>query len=179
MPTDTGCRALFEQRAGAKDVNYPEDVLGTGWEDKGRWVVAWAGPRRDLISSLVQEITAEAHRLRPGLKVSLAAWDNPGEALRDVAQDWFTWIENGWFDFICPMDYQTDIEWVRRPVQQQVAVAGNKPVYAGLGAFLLSSLEELATQISVAREQGAAGFCLFSYDMKHFHGWMPQVIRLI
>jgi uncharacterized lipoprotein YddW (UPF0748 family) len=174
------CKALFEKRTGAKNVNYPEDVLGTGWHDRGAWVMPWADFRRNLISSLVQEISQEARRLKPGVKVSLASWASTWGALREVAQDWFHWVEQGWLDFICPMDYSPDVECVRRAVQQQVGfVRGKVPVYAGLGAFLLPSPKELAAQIKAAREVGASGFCTFSYDMRGFDDWLPELVRLI
>ena len=101
-------------------------------------------------------------------------------ALRDVAQDWVRWVEEGWLDAICPMDYTPDVECLRRAVQQQVALAGGRvPVYAGLGAFILPSPRELATQIQVARESGATGFCTFSYDMKGFDEWLPELVKLL
>ena len=118
------CKSLFEQQTEAKQVNYPEDVLGTGWHDKGPWVLAWASFRRGLISSLVEEIATEARRINPQVQVSLASWGSTWGALRDVAQDWFRWVENGWLDFICPMDYTPDNECLRRAVQQQVAFTG-------------------------------------------------------
>jgi uncharacterized lipoprotein YddW (UPF0748 family) len=174
------CRSLFEQQTGAKDVNYPEDVLGSGWHDKGPWVLAWANFRRGLISSLVEEIAQEARRMKPDIKVSLASWASTWGALRDVAQDWFRWVENGWLDFVCPMDYTPDAECVRRSVQQQVAFTkGKAPVYAGLGAFLLPSPKELIEQIRVAREVGAAGFCTFTYDSPGFDAWLPEIAKAL
>jgi uncharacterized lipoprotein YddW (UPF0748 family) len=174
------CKSLFEQQSGAQNVSYPEDVLGTGWHDRGPWVQAWASFRRDLISSLVEEIAQEARRLQPSVKVSLASWGSTWGALREVAQDWFTWAEKGWLDFICPMDYTPDVECVRRAVQQQVAfAAGRLPVYAGLGAFLLPSPRDLIAQIQAARQAGAAGFCTFSYDMKGFEEWLPEVAKAL
>jgi uncharacterized lipoprotein YddW (UPF0748 family) len=173
------CRSLFEKQSGAKNVSYPEDVLGTGWHDKGPWVQAWSDFRRGLISSLVQEIAAEARRVRPEAKISLASWGSTWGALRDVAQNWFEWIEKGWLDWICPMDYNSDVACVRRAVQQQVGFAGKAPVYAGLGAFLLPSPKELAVQVRAAREAGAAGFCTFTYDTPGFDGWLPELVKLI
>ena len=174
------CTSLFEQQSGATNVDYPEEVLGTGWHDKGPWVLHWANFRRGLISSLVQEIAQGARRLKPSVEVSLASWGSTWGALRDVAQDWVRWVEEGWLDAICPMDYTPDVECLRRAVQQQVALAGGRvPVYAGLGAFLLPSPRELATQIQVARESGATGFCTFSYDMKGFDEWLPELVKLL
>jgi len=174
------CRAQFEERTGESNVAYPEDVLGTGWHDRGRLVHAWADFRRQLISSLVEEISREAKRLKPAVKVSLASWASTWGALREVAQDWFSWVEKGWLDFICPMDYTPDTECVRRAVQQQVGFAkGRVQVYAGLGAFLLPSPRELAEQIRAARDSGADGFCTFSYDMQGFDEWLPELVKLI
>jgi uncharacterized lipoprotein YddW (UPF0748 family) len=174
------CKAQFEAKAGARNVNYPEEVLGTGWHDKGPWVLAWADFRRDLISSLVKEIAEEARRLKPSAKVSLASWGSTWGALRDVAQNWFQWVEQGWLDLICPMDYNSDVTCVRRAVQQQVGfAAGKAPVYAGLGAFLLPSPRELAEQVRAAREVGASGFCTFTYDTPGFDAWLPELVKLI
>ncbi|MBO0799449.1 MAG: hypothetical protein J2P31_11570, partial [Blastocatellia bacterium] len=78
-------------------------------------------------------------------------------------QDWKSWVKRGWLDVLCPMAYTTNPEIFRKQIQTVVKNANGKPVWGGIGSFQLTA-EGSLERIRMARELGAQGFILFSYD---------------
>jgi len=113
----------------------------------------------------VQEVSAQAHRMKPGMKVSAAVFGEWPASRITIGQDAKLWVDQGWLDFVCPMDYTDDTGYLRRLTEAQVqAVAGQCPLYIGIGAWRHDSVATLVDQIQSARELGADGFVLFSYE---------------
>ena len=166
-----GCKARFEEATGARVEHWPADVRGDGplAERWGEW-------RRDLLTSLAEEIGEEARRLKPDMCVSLAAWPQLDDARDAYGQDWPRWVREGTLDFVCPMDYTKDEEELAGLLHQQVAATqGQIPLYAGLGAYRLKSASDLTRQVQAARGAGADGFVAFSYDSGEFAHWLPHL----
>jgi uncharacterized lipoprotein YddW (UPF0748 family) len=156
-----GCRARFEKAADVKPAQWPEDaLLGQHAERFGDW-------RREQITRLVRAVSEEAHRIKPGIKVSAAVFGNWESARRVVGQDAKAWVDAGYLDFVCPMDYESDDKDFTRWVRSQVAAINHKiPCYPGIGAHELSGPEQLARQIQLSRELGADGFVVFNLTEK-------------
>ena len=156
-----GCRQRFEQAAALKVERWPEDVLtGKHAERFGDW-------RREQITRLVRAVSQEAHKIRPGIKVSAAVFGNWESARRVVGQDAKAWVDAGYLDFVCPMNYESSDETFSRWVREQAAAIQHKvPFYAGIGAYKLSGAEQLAGQIQLSRELGADGFVIFQLSEK-------------
>jgi uncharacterized lipoprotein YddW (UPF0748 family) len=156
-----GCRERFQRATGAKIEHWPEDVLtGKYAEPFGDW-------RREQITRLVRAVSQEAHQLRPGVKVSAAVFGNWESARRVVGQDAKAWVDAGYLDFVCPMDYESKDADFSKWVRSQVAAVNHKiPCYAGIGAHKLSGPEQLARQIQLSRDLGADGFVLFNLTEK-------------
>jgi uncharacterized lipoprotein YddW (UPF0748 family) len=155
------CRQRFEEGAGLKVTNWPKDVLGGGPN-----YTAYQDFRRANITRLVKAVSEEAHALKPGLKVSAAVFGDWPQCRDDVGQDWGAWIQAGYLDFVCPMDYTDSDASFRTQVQvQRDAIAGRIPLYPGVGASAPGlSLGQVIDQIGIARAEGADGFILFEYQ---------------
>ena len=161
------CRERFEKETGIQVENWPEECLGGG-----KHIGAWRQWRRDLMTSLAAEIAVEAHRIRPDVKVSLAARSGVDWTLYADAQDWPRWARENYLDFICPMDYTGDLDRLRRSLDhQQERVAGSVPFFVGHG--LVKSPAILASAIEVGREMGADGFLYFDY--RGVRDWLPTL----
>ena len=165
-----GCRERFEKAAGVKIERWPEDVLSGGQaESYGNW-------RREQITRLVRAVSQEAHRIKPGIKVSAAVFGNWESARRVVGQDAQAWVDAGYLDFVCPMDYESDDADFTKWVRSQVAAIGHKiPCYAGIGAHQLSGPEQLAAQIQLSRSLGADGFVVFNLTEKLATEFLPPM----
>jgi len=64
---------------------------------------------------------------------------------------------------VCPMAYATDSTVFSAQVADARQMAGGRPVWAGIGAYRLSSSETIEN-IRIARRLGASGVILYSYD---------------
>ena len=69
----------------------------------------------------------------------------------------------GLLDAICPMAYTTDPALFRTQIANVEQLAGRRPVWAGIGAYQLSPAATVEN-IRAARQLGAEGIVLFSYD---------------
>lgn len=153
-----GCRERFQEQTGIRVAHWPEDVIsGDAFEAFQQW-------RQDQITRLVKTVSEEARRIRPGIKISAAVFSNWQTARYTVGQDWKRWVEEGYLDFVCPMDYTPSAEQFEEVVQKQVDwVDGRIPLYTGIGAYRIASSDGVIRQIALSRQLGADGFVLFSY----------------
>jgi len=166
-----GCKERFQQQTGATVTTWPDDVMGDS-ALAGKWR-QW---RRDLMTSLVEEIADAAHAIEPDVSVSLAAWDDIEDGREEYGQDWIAWARDGLLDFVCPMDYTTDTEHLTEHLTEQLSLTRSAiPLYAGLGASRLKSSFDLIEQIEAARAAGADGFVVFSYSNRKLVPWLPDL----
>jgi uncharacterized lipoprotein YddW (UPF0748 family) len=152
----TGCGTRFQNQTGRTVTNWPADVLAPGSLRD-----AFLDWRRAQITRLVEAVYAQTKALKPGVRVSAAVFPDPVSAYDEVGQDWRRWIANGIVDFLCPMDYTTELRSFTNLVAQQLACAGGKiPVYPGIGAYVLETDATLA-QLQETRAANTRGFILF------------------
>jgi hypothetical protein len=89
-------RARYEAwSTGGAVVNWPADVLGARATD-------WWLFNRYVYTSFMAEARAALNVARPGFELSSSVY--PFSQL-DVAQDWVTWVNQGYVDFVMPMSY--------------------------------------------------------------------------
>lgn len=123
----------------------------------------WAAFRRSRLTSLVMRVRTAAKAVRPDLVFSAAVVPDGAEAFERRLQDWRTWLDSGILDVVCPMAYTPDAATFAAQIAAARDVAGDKPVWAGIGAYRLPpgrTIENILT----ARRLGAGGVVLFSYD---------------
>jgi uncharacterized lipoprotein YddW (UPF0748 family) len=78
-------------------------------------------------------------------------------------QDWRTWLDQAIVDVLCPMAYTQDVDLFAEQIRIARDLAGDRPVWAGVGAYRLNSAATLQ-HIEAARRARASGVVLFSYD---------------
>jgi uncharacterized lipoprotein YddW (UPF0748 family) len=122
----------------------------------------WNDFRRSRLTSLVTRIRAGVKAVRPDAIISAAVIPDAQQAFDERLQDWRGWIDQSLVDVICPMAYTTETDTFQRQVSAARAYAGSRPVWAGIGAYLLSPAQTL-THIAAATRLGA-GIVLFSYE---------------
>jgi uncharacterized lipoprotein YddW (UPF0748 family) len=123
----------------------------------------WAEFRRSRLNTLVMRVRTVAKRRRPGIVLSAAVYPDSLEAASARLQDWRSWIEHRLIDVICPMAYTPDSAAFAAQIAAVRQHAGGQPVWAGIGAYRLSS-SRTVENIRTARRLGAEGIVLFSYD---------------
>lgn len=125
--------------------------------------VRWTAFRRSRLTSLVMRIRTALAEVRPGAQLTVAAVADQETALNLRLQDWPAWAQAGLVDAVCPMAYTPDPDVFATQVAEAVRAAGPTPVWAGVGAYRLT-WAQTASNAAVARQLGAQGVLLFSYD---------------
>ena len=156
------CREAF-QRAGGADI-----MRIAPYTPEFR---AWMLWRENLVSTLVDEVSAHVRAVRPGIIVSAAVYPDPLEARRYFGQNWTLWLANRSIDFVTPMLYrdQTDtfVRRMRHYIEDGITSIG--VVLPGVGVNEIQnrifSHDVLIEQVRAARDQGMLGSALFSFSV--------------
>jgi uncharacterized lipoprotein YddW (UPF0748 family) len=167
------CKEEFEKSVGVKVENWPDDVFSSAYADK---FIKW---RSDQITRLVRDVSEQARKINPKIKISAAVFNDYPACIRNVGQDWKLWIDSGYLDFVCPMDYTDDNDRFTNMVTNQKAVVnGLVPLYPGIGASAPGlSPDQVAMQAHVARTLGVDGFIIFNYDLTVATSVLPALFK--
>ncbi|MDZ7616736.1 MAG: family 10 glycosylhydrolase, partial [Patescibacteria group bacterium] len=166
-----GCRARFEAASGKKVANWPRDChTGPQRDEYNDW-------RCQQITNLVAAVHREGKKLRPELAISAAVFGQYPGCRESVAQDWVAWVEAGYLDFLCPMDYTDSDEQFSNLVENQLKLVGKRvPVYPGIGASAPGlEPDRVVGQILHARRLGASGFTVFEFSARTADTMVPGV----
>ena len=123
----------------------------------------WRQFRVARMTALMVRLRAAVKSERPEAIVSVAAAPDQRDALSRKLQDWGAWLNDGVVDALCPMAYTQEPARFAEQIAGARQVAGDRPVWAGIGAYRLSPAQTIEN-IQTARKLGAAGIILFSYD---------------
>jgi uncharacterized lipoprotein YddW (UPF0748 family) len=169
----SNCKERFEKSSGLKVKNWPEDVINGVYAEE---FVNW---KCGNITRLVKAVSEQARKINPKIKISAAVFrDYPG-CRRNVGQDWKVWIDSGYLDFVCPMDYSANNDQFGNWVANQMTVVNKKiPLYPGVGASAPGlPPEQVAMQIQTAQKLGADGFIIFNYDLSVAKDVLPALSK--
>jgi uncharacterized lipoprotein YddW (UPF0748 family) len=156
MQIDRELSAADRLRYGVRDM---ADLVGA----TDAFPARWADFRRSRLNTLVMRVRTVVKSRRPATTFSAAVYPDPAEAASTRLQDWRMWLDNKLIDVVCPMAYTPDAAVFATQIASVRQLAGEAPVWAGIGAYRLSSTQTVAN-IETARRLGAAGVVLFSYD---------------
>jgi len=95
--------------------------------------------------------------------VSAAVVPDAREAAARRLQDWSGWLDREVVDVVCPMAYGVDVPTFTAQLSGASQVAAGRPMWAGIGAYRIPA-SQAAEHIRIARQLGASGIALFSYD---------------
>lgn len=149
---DPAARRQKERATGSDLLAWPE-----AYPDR------WRAFRVERLTNLVTRIRDSVKARRRDIIVSAAVVPDANDAAGRRLQDWAGWLRDGLLDVVCPMAYATDRVAFTAQMTQATKVAAPRPVWAGIGAYRLSS-SDTVENIRIARSLGAAGIVLFSYD---------------
>jgi uncharacterized lipoprotein YddW (UPF0748 family) len=123
--------------------------------------------RREQITRLVRSVNEATKAIKPHVKTSAAVFSNYTSCRDTVGQDWVYWLEQGYLDFACPMNYTNYLDNFENLVTAQLGyVAGHAPIYPGIGVRSSSSTlppDQVIAQIRITRKLNTGGFTLFNF----------------
>ncbi len=152
-----GCLDRFQQASGETVDDWPMQCY------RGDLMQKYRDWRCDQITRLVRTTSEEVRKIKPDCKISAAVFSNYPTTRKSIGQDWLLWVQEGYLDFVCPMDYNASDSAFARTVARQVAqIDGECPIYPGIGASAPGlPADQMVNQIALAREMGAQGFTVF------------------
>jgi len=123
----------------------------------------WEQYRRDRLSDFVREVKLMLFRSNRPLQYSAAVKANRQQAGDYYLQDWGRWIEEGWIDFVIPMNYASDTQ----EFEQNIASFDISPIYQsriwmGIAAFNQSHLG-IYSKTRISHYRGFPNLVYFSY----------------
>ena len=164
------CRREFERSVGVHFKHWPEAVTD------GPYAARFNEWRQHEITDWVQDLATRARLARPNLTVSAAVFSDLDRAREEKAQDWKLWLDRGFVDYVCTMNYTPDMQdFESRIRKEQVWAAQRNKVVVGIGAWKFDHMSQLSAQITAARQLGAPGFVLFSYDDAAARNFLPDL----
>ena len=153
------CRDRFTSDTGHELVNWPDDCYSGRLKDEYR---QW---RCKQITRLVRNVHNAVKAVKPDVKISAAVFSSYPACRESVGQDWVYWVEQGYVDFVCPMNYTSSLNKFRNLVTtQQGYMGGRKVLFPGIGVASSSiPPDQVIAQIRVTRENNTGGFVLFNF----------------
>jgi uncharacterized lipoprotein YddW (UPF0748 family) len=131
----------------------------------------WKAFKVNAITSFVEQASQQIRSVVrpasfPPVLVSAAVFPKLEDSLAKKHQDWATWAQAGWVDFLAPMSLTSAPKAVAEDTGRMttlVAQSGHPvPIITGVfGPFNQSPAETILDQLSAAKHSGAAGFSLF------------------
>lgn len=166
-----GCKDRFQRATGGKVRAWPKDVLA-----EGSLRPLWLDWRRGNITAVVKAVSEQARLARPQIKISAAVFPNWANDRDGIGQDWKLWCDQGYVDFVCPMDYTPSNRRFDGMVAQQREWAGRTPCYPGIGVSASSSrfgTDRTIEQILITRGHKTGGFVIFNYGVAESQELLP------
>lgn len=137
----------------------------------------WTDYRCSQVTELVNRISFGIRQLNKNIKISAAVFPNLKNAKSERGQDWEKWLDQGTIDFVVPMIYSENLDYVKKTITN-IASISHKSII-GLGAFKMPA-RDLIKQIHTLRKLNKysfAGFSLFSYDTISSTMWYMEKIK--
>lgn len=156
-----GCRQRFEQAIGHPVNQWPSDARS------GALASAYRAWRAEQISACVNIMSKAIHDVNPGLQVSAAVYGGTPACFASVGQDWPDWLRRNAVNFVCPMNYKSDLASFQALLSTQSALNYSNRIYPGVGVLSSQSQlspDQVAAQLISIQNAGFPGFVLFEYN---------------
>lgn len=165
--------------------SYDSASVNAFGKDPAAFPSEWSDFRRSLVNRTVQESFDSITAVDPSLVLSAAVWGiyvdkwgwNSSQGYHQYFQDPYAWTVNAYLDVAAPMTYYTidpsycdHADWacLLDDHLQRLQTNGGRHVYIGIGAR--HGAAEVERQVELARQQGAMGVSIYSYNSVESNG---------
>ncbi|MBE3599059.1 MAG: family 10 glycosylhydrolase [Limnochordaceae bacterium] len=125
----------------------------------------WNLFRANQVTALVEEVSRSLAREAPSVELTAAVFPEPRRAYEEELQEWPEWLSQRLLSGIVLMSYTASDQTFAGWVEGARRFAPDIPVYAGIGAYLLSGRPDgLERQTRLALQAGASGVVYFSFE---------------
>lgn len=113
------------------------------------------------LTAFIKELNEDLNKKRPGIQISVAVKPNYTNARYNYYQDWVTWLNFGFVDFVCLMSYG---KYIKKNLNKILKVVREPyQVMVGLGLYVLTP-EQIKMQVDLVKSKPFSGVVFFSYD---------------
>jgi len=156
-----GCRQRFEQMLGRPISRWPEAACS------GPLTQTYQAWRAAQISTCVSIMSKAIQAVNPQLQISAAVYGATPACFASVGQDWPDWLRRDSVNFVCPMNYTSDLKAFQTLLAKQSRVQLTHRIFPGVGLISSQSLltpDQAAAQLILIQKNGFQGFVLFEYN---------------
>jgi len=143
---------------------------------------AWKIFQQNAISKLVENIYLNIYN--SGKQIILTAAVKPDllEARNRWGQDWLLWLEEGYVDFIVPMNYYSEIRDFNNTIQimkTHIHIDDIQKIIIGISTYNQDA-QSASDKVLLSRLNGFKGVSIFSYDAhKDNLEWFNPIIKAL
>ena len=165
------CRETFYNYIGLRLSHWPDAVLGGDFQSK------WNEFRIVSINTVLSEMTSAVLAANAKTYVSTAVYPDCRQSPATIGQDWAGWCRNKKVSFVCPMNYHASATQFSGDIKRQLQSTGRPNMLVpGIGTSTHRlDADELARQISIARENKTYGFIIFSLGQREAAVLLPAL----
>ena len=144
--------------------------------------IAWKQFRLDAVSELVHDTYGIIQKSGKEIALSAAVKPNLMEARNRWNQDWGRWVQEGYIDFVVPMNYFKEIRHFNNSVQimkSNLHADDMNRIIMGVSTYNQDA-QSAADKILLSRLNGFRGISVFSYDShKNNLQWFQPVTEAL
>ena len=144
--------------------------------------IAWKQFRLDAVSELVHDTYGIIQKSGKEIALSAAVKPNLMEARNRWNQDWAHWVQEGYIDFVVPMNYFKEIRDFNNSVQimkSNLHADDMNRIIMGVSTYNQDA-QSAADKILLSRLNGFRGISVFSYDShKNNLKWFQPVTEAL
>ena len=156
-----GCRQRFEHTLGHSIAQWPEAARS------GILTKTYQSWRVEQITGCVNAMSKAIHAIAPHLQISAAVYGATPSCFYSVGQDWPDWLHRNSVNFVCPMNYTSDLKTFQALLKAQGDLKYTSRIIPGVGLSSSQSHlspDEVAAQLILIQNAGFTGFVIFEYN---------------
>ncbi len=126
---------------------------------------AWDQWKRDQVTDTLKALVRSARKVNPKLRISCAVLPSLDRFYEGAFQDWPSWLEEGFVDFVVLMNYTDDRRRFRLAGEAAVGMSGDsRRILLGVGSHLLKKGPmEIRDFFEVSESLPVGGIVVFNY----------------
>jgi uncharacterized lipoprotein YddW (UPF0748 family) len=122
----------------------------------------WSNWRRDQVSNIVKRLYLETKAIKPWVKIGAAVWHTAATGNNSYFQNWDSWMQNHWMDYVCPMMYTSNNSTYEGYLADADGRMYGHHIYPLTDAS--NSVSTVLAQIALVRAYGFPGVGLYAYQ---------------
>ena len=125
----------------------------------------WKEWKVNQVSNFVQDASLKLKKIKPALKVSVAVFGiDRSLRLRQIQQDWESWLLNRWIDAAYPFYYSDTAEELKEKLSRETQSINQRGVIIPGFNLRMLTIGEFAERMTASRNSGVLGVCLFAAE---------------